>query len=209
MTFAAVRHYGVFRVTEMCVRQPAFDHDRFRDLRRRIGNASGLFHFMAKSAAGVFRAVARVTSLRRFVGINGEKNAALQFLRIRKLREQLPHLLDGEFVDFRFVGEAAFASRELGVLGGQRAQKCADKLRVAVRKLEIRILHIELQRVTFLAMRLEADRLHVPAVRLRLMAVVAVELARFGRRNVAAVQMTLMIETQHVVVTHIFPLQLK
>ena len=63
--------------------------------------------------------------------------------------------------------------------------------------------------MTFLAMRLETDRLHVAAVRFRLMAVVAIELARFGRRNVAAVQMTLMVETQHVVVTHIFALQLK
>jgi hypothetical protein len=52
-------------------------------------------------------------------------------------------------------------------------------------------------------MRLETDRLHVAAVRLGLMAVVAIELAGFGRRNVAAVQMTRMIETQHIV-AHIF-----
>ena len=63
--------------------------------------------------------------------------------------------------------------------------------------------------MTFLAMRFETDRLHIAAVRFGLMAVVAIELAGFRRRNVAAVQMTLMIETQHVGVTHIFPLQLK
>ena len=63
--------------------------------------------------------------------------------------------------------------------------------------------------MTFLAMRFETDRLHVAAVRLWLMAVVAIELAGFRRRNVAAVQMTLMIEAQHVIVTHIFALQLK
>ena len=63
--------------------------------------------------------------------------------------------------------------------------------------------------MTFLAMRLETDRLHVAAVRLGLMAVVAIELAGFRRRNVAAVQMTRMIETQHIIVAHIFALQLK
>ena len=41
------------------------------------------------------------------------------------------------------------------------------------------------------------------------MTVIAIELAGFCRRNVAAVQMTLMIETQHIIVTHIFALQLK
>ena len=64
MTFAAASHRGVFRVTEMRMRQPAFDHDRLRDLRRRIRNAGPLFHFMTKSAAGIFRAAARILLLR-------------------------------------------------------------------------------------------------------------------------------------------------
>ena len=67
MTFAAARHCGVFRVTEMRVRQPAFDHDRLSDLRRRIRNAGRLFHLMTKSAASVFRAAAGIVLLRAFV----------------------------------------------------------------------------------------------------------------------------------------------
>ena len=133
MTFAAARDYGVFCVIEMRVRQPAFDHDRLGNLRRRVRNAGGLFHLMTKSAAGIFRATAGIVLLRAFIWVSGKENAALQLLRIRKLREQLPHLLDGEFIDLRFIRQAAFASRELGVLRGERAQKCADKLRVAVR----------------------------------------------------------------------------
>jgi hypothetical protein len=41
------------------------------------------------------------------------------------------------------------------------------------------------------------------------MAVVAIELAGFRRRNVAAIQMTRMIETKHIIVAHVFALQLK
>jgi len=120
-------------MTEMRVRQPAFDHDGLCDLGRWIRNARGLFDLMAKSAATVFRATAGIVLLQAFVRIFGKENAALQLLRIRELREQLPHLLDGKLVDPRFIREATFLSRELGVLRGQCAQKCPDQLRVAVR----------------------------------------------------------------------------
>src|SRR5204863_8842585 len=63
--------------------------------------------------------------------------------------------------------------------------------------------------MTFLAMRFETDRLHVAAVRLGLVAIVAIELAGFRRRNVAAIQMARMIETQHIIVAEIVALQLK
>ena len=59
MTFAAARDHGVFRVTEMRVRQPALDHDRLRDLRRRIRNAGGLFPPHDKKRS---RCISRVTA---------------------------------------------------------------------------------------------------------------------------------------------------
>ena len=93
----------MFRVTEVRVRQPACDHDRLRDLRRRIGNASGLFHFMTKSTPGVSGAAARIRVPRGFVGISGEENGALQFPGAGKLSQQLPHLLHGEVIDLRLI----------------------------------------------------------------------------------------------------------
>ena len=77
VAFAAARHRLVFRMTEMRVRQPAFNHDRLGSLSRWIRNAGGLFHLMTKSAASVLGATAGIVSLRAFVWVPGKKNTAL------------------------------------------------------------------------------------------------------------------------------------
>ena len=79
-----------------------------------------------------------------------------------------------------------------------------------MRHLEVRIAHVELERVTFLAIRGEADALHVTTVRLGLVAIIAIQLAPACVGGMPRpVQVQLVIETKHVRARGIFAVQLE
>src|SRR2546423_14828531 len=74
--------------------------------------------------------------------------------------------------------------------------------------MKLRIVFVEEQGMTRLAIRGEADPLIEPAARLRLVTIIAIELLPVHRRDVVP-EMPLMIETQDVGIARFFADQLK
>src|SRR4051794_39604993 len=74
--------------------------------------------------------------------------------------------------------------------------------------MELRIVLVEEERVTRLAIRRETDSLIEPAARLRFVAVIAVELLPVHQRNVVS-EMPLMIEAQDIGIARFVTNQLK
>src|SRR5438477_5337316 len=77
-----------------------------------------------------------------------------------------------------------------------------------MRDAHIRISRIELERVTRLTISGETDPLIEPAVRLKLVAIIAIELLSIHRRDVGS-EMALMIETKRVGIARVDALELK
>ena len=96
----------------------------------------------------------------------------------------------------------------LRVLRGQRAQKCPDQVHVAVGEMELGISLVELQRVAGLAVRREIDPLIKTALRIGLVAVIAIELLPFHRRNVRG-EMAAVVEAQRVGIGRLFANELE
>src|SRR2546423_5312617 len=164
---------------------------------------------MAKSAAGKV-APGRGRSLpMRFVGCRFEKYRALKLGVAPELHPQLVHLLrDVRFHVAITAGALIRIARKIRVLRGECSQKCADQIYVAVRQMELRIVFVEEQRVTRLAVRGETDPLIEPAAGLRFVAVIAAELLPVHRRNVVP-EMPLVIEAQDIGIARLVADQLK
>src|SRR2546423_11890115 len=140
---------------------------------------------MAKSAAGKVPARRGRRLPMRFVRIDLEENSALEFRVAPELRPQLTHLLrDVRFHVAITAGALIRIARKIRVLGGECSQKCADQIYVAVRQMELRIVFVEEQGVTRLAIRGETDPLIEPAAGLRRDAIIAAEFLPVHRRNV-------------------------
>ena len=198
-------HARVFRVIELRLRHPAIDQDWFCHHRRAVRRC---LHFVTESAAGEVGADGGGRLPLRLVGIGREKHGALQFFPGTKLLLELPDLLDHEILDVDVARLASLETRVIAVLRRQRAQKRPDQPRVAVRNPQVRIFHVELERVASLAVRGEADPLVEPAVRLRFVAVIAIELLAVHWRNIRR-EMALVIEAEHVGVARSFAHELE
>jgi len=183
----------MFGVIEVRLRHPMIDQNRFRDCRDTV---RGGFHFMTKCTAGKIHARGRVHILLRLVGILGEENCALELVTGMKLIAQLFDLLRDERRHFA-LWNCAFQTSVIGVLRGQTTQKRPDKIDIPVRNSQLRILRIELERMTSLTIVGKGNSLIQAAVRLRLMAIVAIELLAVHWRNIGC-EMALVIEAQHV-----------
>src|SRR5437868_5364053 len=77
-----------------------------------------------------------------------------------------------------------------------------------MRNAHFRISPVELQRVTSLTIVRESNALHEMSIRLRLMAVIAIELLSIHRRNIGR-EMPLMVETQNIGVARVDAFQLE
>ena len=186
-------HARMLRMIEVRLRHPAVDQNRFRHDRR----AARRLDVMTESAAGEIRTHGGGRLALRLVGIGGEKDGPLQFFTGPKLFLELPDLLHDETLDVAVARPAFLQARVIAVLRGQRAQKCADQRRVAVRNSQVRIFHVELEGVAGLAVRGEIYSLIESAARIRFVAVIAIELLPVHRRNVRR-EMALVIEPEHI-----------
>ena len=135
----------------------------------------------------------------RFKGIGLEENGALEFRIASELRAQLVHLLRDISFHVAITPDALLVLRasETGVLRRQSSQKCSDEIHIAVRQMELRIIFVEHQCVTRLAIRSETDPLIEPASWFLFVAVIAIELLPVHWRDIVG-KMALVIEAQDV-----------
>ena len=97
---------------------------------------------MAKSAAG--KISARGHHLLRLVRVLGKENGALELVAGMKLVAQLFDLL-GDVAGHFALRNSLLQPRVIGVLRGQAAQKCPDKIDIPMRNAHFRISPIELE----------------------------------------------------------------
>src|SRR5204862_2308893 len=128
-----------------------------------------------------------------------KENVALEFRVASELRAQLVHLLRDISFHVAITPDALLlrSARAASVLRGQSSQKCPDEIHIAMRQMELRIIFVEHQRVTCLAIRSETDPLIEPASWFWFVAVIAIELLPAHWRDVVG-EMALVIEAQDV-----------
>lgn len=194
----------MLRVIEIRLRNPTIDQNRLRDRGRSVRRA---FHIMTKRAPDKISARSRAHALLWLVRIFGEENGALELFAGMKLIAERFDLLRNEAGNFAF-GNSSLQTRVIGVLRGQSAQKCADKIDIAVGNPHLGISRVELERMASLTIVRVADSLHETAIRLRLMTVIAIKFLSVDRWNIGR-EVPLMIETQNVRIARVFALQLK
>lgn len=154
-----------------------------RDLRR---PALDGFDFVAISATRKARPALRIqlADLTDRAGARiAQEHLLLQFIAVAHLLPELMHLLLDECVQFALTADS-FASRGMvGVLDRQTVQECADEFRIAVRQRQVRIARVELQRVTFPAMRLEGNLLVICARGVRFVATGTIQFCSVHQRD--------------------------
>src|SRR6266576_1311044 len=185
---------GVFGVIESRLWHPAIDQNRFRDDRRGVRYR---LHFMAESAASEVCARRGTHLPLWFIGIAREEHGPLQFFARAKSLPQLPDLLGGEARHISIACNSFFEPCVIGVLGWQGAQEGPCERDVAMRNFQIRILRVELERVTGLAVGSKGDPLIITAFGIWFVAVIAIEFFSVHPGNVGR-EMALMIEAQDV-----------
>ena len=186
----------VFAMIEPCLGHPAINQYRFCDSRRSVGDR---FYFVAERAAVERRANDRGPRL-RLVWTCRKKDLAFQLVAGVYSLPQLGNLPGHKALNLLLGGDS-LAHGEIGVLRRQRVQETSNGGGVAVRQCELGILGIELEGVTRLAVRNETDPLHIAPIRLRRVAIIAIQLPAVHERNVAG-KMALMIEAHYIRVAH-------
>lgn len=167
-----------------------------------------LLYVVAKSAAGKISAGGRGRFFLWLVGIAREEDGALEFVTGMKLVAQLANLLRDEVSILAFAAEPALYPRVISVLRWQGSQKRPDKIDISMWKAEVGIARVELKRMTRLTVRREINARVKSAVRLRLVAIIAIELLSVHRWNVGR-KVSLMIEAQRIGIARVHGLELE